>query len=69
MGKSLDSELESVMLSMRSIILAVLSAFWVMGFISELDSARATTTYLLISLMLLALMALIRPAPSAKPNN
>jgi len=54
------------MLSMRIVVFAALSAFWIMGFVSELDSARATTTYLLISLVLLALMALIRPATNER---
>jgi len=56
------------MLSTRSVVFAALSAFWIMGFVSELDSARATTTYLIISLLLLALMAVLRPAAATKPN-
>jgi hypothetical protein len=56
------------MRSIKSVVVAALGAFWIMGFVSELNSARATTTYLLISLLLLALMALIRPTTSTGPN-
>jgi hypothetical protein len=34
-------------------VLAALAAFWILGLVGELDSARATTAYLLISLVLL----------------
>jgi hypothetical protein len=57
------------MISMRSVVFVALSAFWIMGFVSELDSARATTTYLIISLLLLTLMAVLRPRAASKPNN
>jgi hypothetical protein len=56
------------MISMRRVVFVALSAFWIMGFVSELDSARATTTYLIISLLLLALMAVLRPAATPKLN-
>jgi hypothetical protein len=41
------------MVSTRMFVFAALVAFWILGLTSELDSARATTAYLLISLVLL----------------
>jgi len=56
------------MFSTRIVVFTALGAFWIMGFVSELNSARAIKTYLLISLLMLALMALMRPPASADPN-
>jgi hypothetical protein len=46
-------------------VFAALVAFWILGLVSELDSAHATTAYLLISLILListAAFRTLRPA-------
>jgi hypothetical protein len=46
-------------------VFAALVAFWILGLTSELDSSRATTAYLLISLVLListAAFKTLRPA-------
>jgi hypothetical protein len=46
-------------------VFAALVAFWILGLISEFGSARATTAYLLISLVLListAAFRTLRPA-------
>ena len=48
------------MISTRMLVFAALVAFWILGLVSELDSARATTAYLLISLILLISMAAFR---------
>ena len=48
------------MISTRMIVSAALVAFWVLGLISELDSTRATTAYLLISLVMLLSLAAFR---------
>lgn len=48
------------MISTRMLVLAALIAFWILGLVSELDSARATTAYLLISLVLLGSTAAFR---------
>ncbi len=53
------------MISTRMFVFAALAAFWILGLWSELDSARATTAYLLISLILLlstAALRTLRPA-------
>lgn len=53
------------MISTRMFVFAALAAFWILGLASELDSARATTAYLLISLVLListAAFRTLRPA-------
>ena len=53
------------MISTRSFVLAALVAFWILGLVSELNSTRATTAYLLISLVLListAAFRTLRPA-------
>ena len=53
------------MISTRMFVFAALTAFWILGLTSELDSARATTAYLLISLVLListAAFKTLRPA-------
>jgi hypothetical protein len=55
----------SEMISTRMFVFAALVAFWILGLTSELDSARATTAYLLISLVLListAAFKTLRPA-------
>jgi hypothetical protein len=41
-------------------VFAALAAFWILGLWSELDSTRATTAYLLISLILLLSTAAVR---------
>jgi hypothetical protein len=41
------------MISTRMFVFAALAAFWILGLTSELDSARAITAYLLISLVML----------------
>jgi hypothetical protein len=46
-------------------VFAALVAFWILGLVSEFDSERATTAYLLISLVLListAAFKTLRPA-------
>jgi hypothetical protein len=46
-------------------VFAALVAFWILGLVSEFGSARATTAYLLISLVLListAAFRTLRPA-------
>ena len=48
------------MISTRMFVLAVLVAFWIFGLVSQLDSLRATTTYLLLSLLLLVSTAALR---------
>ena len=48
------------MISTRMFVFAALIAFWILGLLSELDSARATTAYLLLSLLLLASAAAVR---------
>jgi hypothetical protein len=53
-------KVEWVMLSTKMFVLAALVALWVLGLASELDSARATTAYLLISLVLLGSTAAFR---------
>jgi hypothetical protein len=53
------------MISTRMFVFAALVAFWILGLASEFDSARATTAYLLISLVLListAAFKSLRPA-------
>ena len=53
------------MISTRMFVFAALAAFWILGLVSELDSGRATTAYLLISLILListAAFRTLRPA-------
>ena len=56
---------ECEMISTRMFVFAALVAFWILGLASEFDSARATTAYLLISLVLListAAFKSLRPA-------
>ena len=48
------------MISTRMFVFAALAAFWILGLMNQLDSARATTTYLLFSLLMLASTAALR---------
>ncbi len=53
------------MISTRTFVYAALAAFWILGLIGQLDSSRATTAYVLISLILLlstAAFRTLRPA-------